>query len=346
MNKELLDIYTDYLICQNKYATATGLSDLLSGEISHDKITRFLHSGDFGSKELWRYVKPTVHKLARDDGVLILDDSIEEKPYTDENEVNCWHYAHAKGRTLKGINILSCMVRYGDVSLPIGYEVIRKSILYSKLDTRRVHRKSEVTKNELFRNLITQAVKNGVTFKHILADNWFGSSENLEFIDKADKYFIIGIKSNRNISFSQNGPFLGLKQHNLEKDHIYRVWLKGLAFPVSLLKKVFTNEDGSEGILYLVSNDFSSSADQLYSLYQKRWSIEEYHKSIKQNASLAKSPTKRVRSQCNHIFSSLVSYCKLELLKIKTSLNHFALKYKLILRANQVAMQELQIMRR
>ena len=87
-----MDIYTDYLICQNKYATATGLSDLLSGEISHDKITRFLHSGDFGSKELWRYVKPTIHKLASDDGVLILDDSIEEKPYTDENEVNCWHY--------------------------------------------------------------------------------------------------------------------------------------------------------------------------------------------------------------------------------------------------------------
>ena len=58
------------------------------------------------------------------DGVLILDDSIEEKPYTDENEVNCWHYAHAKGRTLKGINILSCMIRYGEVSLPIGYEVI------------------------------------------------------------------------------------------------------------------------------------------------------------------------------------------------------------------------------
>ncbi len=56
MNKKILDIYTDYLISQNKYATATGLSDLLDGNISHDKITRFLNSGDFGSKELWQYV--------------------------------------------------------------------------------------------------------------------------------------------------------------------------------------------------------------------------------------------------------------------------------------------------
>ncbi|CAM4455627.1 MAG: hypothetical protein LEGION0398_MBIBDBAK_00786 [Legionellaceae bacterium] len=33
---DMLDIYTDYLIFQNKQATATGLSDLLEGEFSHD----------------------------------------------------------------------------------------------------------------------------------------------------------------------------------------------------------------------------------------------------------------------------------------------------------------------
>ncbi|QGP52067.1 hypothetical protein PsalN5692_03575 (plasmid) [Piscirickettsia salmonis] len=57
MNKELLDIYSDYLISQNHYATATGLSDLLEGRISHDKVTRFLNKSHFGSKELWNYVK-------------------------------------------------------------------------------------------------------------------------------------------------------------------------------------------------------------------------------------------------------------------------------------------------
>ena len=39
---DMLDIYTDYLICQNKHATATGLSDMVDGEFSHDKVTRFL----------------------------------------------------------------------------------------------------------------------------------------------------------------------------------------------------------------------------------------------------------------------------------------------------------------
>jgi hypothetical protein len=40
----------------------------------------------------------------------------------------------------------------------------------------------------------------------------------------------------------------------------------------------------------------------------------------------------------------MVAYCKLEMLKLKTGLNHFAIKYKLIVRANHIAMQELKNM--
>ncbi|ALA23877.1 hypothetical protein AVI51_08585 [Piscirickettsia salmonis] len=82
MNKELLDIYSDYLISQNHYATATGLSDLLEGSISHDKVTRFLNKNHFGSKELWSYVKKHVRQYEEEvGGVLSLDDTVEEKPY-------------------------------------------------------------------------------------------------------------------------------------------------------------------------------------------------------------------------------------------------------------------------
>ncbi|MGR3951551.1 MAG: transposase [Chlamydia sp.] len=121
-----------------------------------------------------------------------------------------------------------------------------------------------------------------------------------------------------------------------------RVWLKNTSLPVTLIKKIFKNEEGSQGTLYIATNNLEISSDQIYEFYQKRWRIEEYHTSIKQNASLEKSPTKVVRSQKNHIFSSIVAYCKLELLKIKTSMNHFALKYKLMLKANQMAYCELQ----
>ena len=80
----MLDLYSDYLIFQNKYATATGLSDLVDGAFAHDKVTRFLRFEDFGSKSLWGYIKKAVRSQETVGGVLILDDSIEEKPYTDE----------------------------------------------------------------------------------------------------------------------------------------------------------------------------------------------------------------------------------------------------------------------
>jgi hypothetical protein len=52
---DMVDIYTDYLIFQKKYATATGLSDLVDGEFSHGKVTRFLRLGNFNSKALWKH---------------------------------------------------------------------------------------------------------------------------------------------------------------------------------------------------------------------------------------------------------------------------------------------------
>ncbi len=42
---------------------------------------------------------------------------------------------------------------------------------------------------------------------------------------------------------------------------------------------------------------------------------------------------------------TVVSYCKLKFLKIRINLNHFALKYKLILKANQMAFPGLKILR-
>ncbi len=41
----MLDIYSDYLLASFSYTTATGLSRLTEGEISHDQVTRFLSNG-------------------------------------------------------------------------------------------------------------------------------------------------------------------------------------------------------------------------------------------------------------------------------------------------------------
>ena len=57
MDKKLLELYSDYLLCSFGATTATGLSALLEGRISHDRVTRFLSQADYNGKTLWRQVK-------------------------------------------------------------------------------------------------------------------------------------------------------------------------------------------------------------------------------------------------------------------------------------------------
>jgi hypothetical protein len=348
MEQKLLDIYTDYLISQNQYATATSLSLLLDEEISHDKITRFLNKSEFGPKELWSYVKKYVRQYEQEEaGVLIIDDTIEEKPYTDENKIVSWHYSHSKGSQVKGINLLSCLIRYGDKAVPVTFDIISKDEDYHDPVTGKTKRRSSISKNERFRGLVNQALKNEVKFEYVLADSWFGSKENMTHIHyKVKKKFIFGLKTNRLVKLDNpeggKGVYQDLDSINMQDNEKRIVWLKELSFAVAIVKKEFKNENGSKGTLYLVSNDLGKEGEIIYQVYQKRWRIEEYHKSIKENASLSKSPTKVECSQKNHIFAAIIAYCKLEFLSIKTCLNHFGLKYKLILRANQVAFQELQ----
>jgi hypothetical protein len=40
-------------------------------------------------------------------------------------------------RHVKGINLLSCLVRYGDGALTIGYEIIRKDVEFCDVETKR-----------------------------------------------------------------------------------------------------------------------------------------------------------------------------------------------------------------
>jgi hypothetical protein len=117
-------------------------------------------------------------------------------------------------------------------------------------------------------------------------------------------------------------------------------------FPLLLCKQVLKNEDGSEGVLYLVSSDPTLDYDGLSTIYQRRWKVEEYHKSLKSNASLEKkSPTKKVRTQTNHVFSSIYAFVKLERLKLATKMNHFAIRSVIYLKAVRASYEELRRMR-
>jgi DDE superfamily endonuclease len=215
MNPQHLDLYTDYLLSSFGQATATGLSRMVDGAVSHDQITRMLSGNKQGAVALWRKVKPTVRKIESEEGVIILDDSIEEKPYTDENAMVCWHYDHSKQHMVKGINFLSALYHSQGFTLPVGYVLVEKTEVYVDKKDGKTKRRSPISKNEHARHLLQSAVDNHIPFSYVLNDVWFASAENMCFIHlELKKQFVMPLKSNRKVALSredqQAGQFVGV----------------------------------------------------------------------------------------------------------------------------------------
>src|SRR3972149_121724 len=346
-DKELLDIYTDYLISSFGLTTGIGLSHLLDGAISHDRIQRFLASPVKSGKDLWKVVKPYLRQIQTGDGVLIVDDSISEKPHTDENDIVCWHYDHSSGQLVKGINFITALYHVNAVSLPVNYHLVQKTEVYADKKTGNQKRRSSVTKNEVYRQLLRQVVQNQIPFRYVLNDVWYASADNMMFVKHDLKRdFIMPLKTNRKVALSledkKNGRYVRVDSLELEPDTTLTIYLETVDFPLHLVKQVFTNGDGSTGILYLVTSDLDLTYDGITTIYGKRWNVEPYHKSLKQNAALSKSPTKTLTTQSNHFFAALCAFIKLEMLKVTTHTNHFALKSKLYMQALRTAFDTLQ----
>jgi hypothetical protein len=346
INLPMLDLYSDYLTSSFGLTTATGMSAILDGAVGHDDVTRFLSEREYTNKDLWKLVKPTIRQIETDDGVLALDDTIEEKPYTDENDIIAWHYDHVFNRQVKGVNILNMLYHNDQGTVPLGLAIVKKDVHFTDPVTGKPKRKSSVTKNEQARELIGAATHNQVKFRYILADSWFSSQENMEFVVAKGRHFIFALKSNRTFAESMEdklkGKFQAVESLAWEENTTKTGYLKGMAMPMQVTRQVFTNEDGSRGVLYLATSDLTLGYTDITTIYQKRWKVEEYHKSTKSNLGLAKSPTKRVITQSNHFFAVAYAYHKLERLARATNLNHFALKAKLYVKALQASMTELR----
>lgn len=272
MKKDDLDLYTDYLLSTFGAATATGLSAMVEGDVSHDRITRFLSEQDYTSKDLWQQVKSTVRIVESAEDVLIFDDTIQEKAWTDESELMCWHYDHCSGRNVRGINLLNALYHCNGTSIPVAFELVKKAFQYCDLKTRQVKRKGDVTNSEMMRQMIDTCIHNALQFRFVLMDSWFSSEENFDFITGKSKHFISALKGNRLVALSEEDRkkkrFVRVDELDFPEQTVVQGWLKGYANAVLLVQQVFTNKDGSTGILHLVCSDLTCDYDVITTTYK------------------------------------------------------------------------------
>jgi IS4 transposase len=182
-------------------------------------------------------------------------------------------------------------------------------------------------------------------------DKWFASVENLVFInDILQKKFVCPIKNNRKVALSYEdkikGKYVNIKDVDIEGCSSRLIYLEGYENALKVIKQVSKDgDDDKSAYLYLVTNDIDISTDKILEIYKRRWKVEEYHKSLKQNLKIEHSPTKVETSQLNHIFLCVCGFIKLEKLRLNHKLNHFAIKEKIYIDALQSAYQKLEELR-
>jgi hypothetical protein len=229
---------------------------------------------------------------------------------------------------VKGLNFVSLLYQLGPLALPIGATLIEKTVREWDVKKLKYTFKSEFTKNEYLQQMLSTAQPRGgpqqVQYRYLLADSWYASADNMNHVLSLKHHFLFALEASRTVALSEmarcQGQFQALDALTFPDKAVLTVYLRSVKQAVLVAKQVFTNKGGgpphgSQGTLYLVSSDTTLDYEQLTKIYpggapQRRWKVEEYHKSLKQNTSMGKSPTKTPDTQANHFFASILAYIK------------------------------------
>jgi len=300
-------MYTSYLLSDPHYTSCTRLSDVME-TVSHDSINRFLERERYEPKDLFEEEKAKIELVG---GTLSVDDSVLDKPYSDPSKAafidNFWSGKHKK--TVRGINLITLF--YTDIngiSIPVNYRLCKKS--------------EGKTKNDYFHDMLLEVLSWGLSPCWVTGDSWYSSLANLKFIRKLKLNFMFAIESNRRISiergkyiqaqkfegWSDNGNVVYLKDYGLVKmfrqlyKNVYRYYVMGMA-----------NIDDVDG---LGESDFKK-------VHSAHWSIEQYHRAIKQVCNIERFQVRQENAIKTHIFCAIKGFVTLEFMRFEKIITHW-----------------------
>jgi len=302
-----LDTYTTFLIANgNRYSGVEMAKALKEKDCApaHDSISRWLLEQTFEPNDLWAHVQTRVSL----ESTLIVDDSTLDKRWSPENELVDFHWSGNEHKVIRGISLVNLLATHDTDCIPVDYRVYEGT-------------KSGVDKNEHFRTMLGTAKERGFKPPYVMADSWYSSLENMKAVVKFGWKFIFGLKENRLVNEIQ-GQYVAVSALDWKEKSVRKVWLKGFGF-VLVARIVFKNGD----VRYVCTNDLSLTEYEGLSLQsKKRWTIEEFHRGIKQTTGIEKCYSTKKRSQLTHIFACFVAFVKLEFERLKTGVSWYEQK--------------------
>lgn len=77
--------------------------------LSHDHITRTVAQPELAQKAFWKLVKPMVRQVEWEDGCVVADDFLVEKPHYEPNPIITTNWDHSKQHYTLSINVLNSL---------------------------------------------------------------------------------------------------------------------------------------------------------------------------------------------------------------------------------------------
>lgn len=300
-----LDLYVDFLIASQKQFSGSELSKSSPEPMAHDSVSRWLSSQKLTPKFLW---EESQYLVDRKSGYLILDDSVLDKPYAEKIALVRKQYSGNHHGVVKGIDVVNLLWTDTVKVVPTDYRIYDPT-------------RDGKTKNDHSRDMLKIAKNRDFSPDYVLIDEWFTSIGNLKAIDSYRWKWIGEFAMNRLVSLTK-GDYVHVSDLDWTHKRVHKAWLKAYGF-VLVSKIVFENGD----IAYLATNDLSlTDSETIKTHYAHRWTIETFHRGIKQCTGIERCYAVKERSQRNHILCAFLAFIRLEWERIQNAISWYEQK--------------------
>jgi hypothetical protein len=303
--------YLQFLLAAQRVYSCTEAAQCQSVPVTHDAFTRLLSRMPPDTEALWQDVEPLMNKQ---EGLLVLDDTTLDKPHAKKMELVTRHWSGKHHQVVSGINLLTLLWTDGSVTLPCDCS------LYTG------HLPGGETKNQAFARLLQTASARGFAPAMVCFDSWYSSLDNLKLVRLLGWHFLTRLKSNRQVNPDGAGN-RAVCDISIEPDGS-EVHLKGFGFV-----KVFRIVDPHGNTQHWATSDLSMSEQERQRLATQVFSIENYHRGLKQCCGVERCFARLRRSQTNHILLAIRAFVRLETNRIQTGISWYAAKLTIVRRA-------------
>ena len=289
-------------------------------QFSHDAINRYLRGEKLTSRLIWENVRSQI--VFSPHGYLILDDSVQDKNFSNMIDLVRRQYSGNAHGIIKGIGMVNCLY----VNPQTGqYWIIDYRIFEPDGDGK--------TKLDHVRDMIVGAIADKqLPFWAVLMDTWYATKDLMLFIESMDKVYYCPLRDNRLVDDSlARAPYRHVDELEWSAEELKKgktIKIKG--FPKNHKVKLFRVVVSTHRTDWVVTNDLAQdSSHATQEVCRMRWKIEQFHRELKQLTGVERCQCRKARIQRNHIACAVLVWIRLMDVARKTGQTIYQVKHGL-----------------